>query len=203
MDLCVVVRHYKENFRARAGEELQSFRAVSSLEVAVRRAALAMTSEGKRYSHQRRLKEVNLQRAEAKLIGRIAEIEQAKRFALLFELVKRSVGHLEGLGELYVYDTALRIAAKRGALPERVYLHAGARLGAKALKLDVDGVIGFFRSELPQALQELEPHEIEDVLCIYKRYFTGEVAELADKTACWTDDDLGKEDELPTVRPAC
>jgi hypothetical protein len=34
----------------------------------------------------------------------------------------------------------------------------------------------------------LEAHEIEDVLCIYKSYFTAEV-DLLDQRACWTDSD--------------
>lgn len=203
MDLRAVVRHYKRNFKARSSAELESFRSMPSLEIAVRRAAIAITWDGKRYSHQRRLKEANLNRAEAKLVGCLKKIQAAENFASLFDLVKRTVGHLGGLGELYVYDTALRISAKKGTLPQRVYLHAGARKGAKALNLKVEGVIGLFRSELPAELGELEPHEIEDVLCIYKRHFTGERPELEDQTACWSDDEIEDDDGLLAVRPVC
>jgi hypothetical protein len=41
-----------------------------------------------------------------------------------------------GIGELYVYDTALRIGAKLGVFPEKVYLHAGARIGVRNLGRD-------------------------------------------------------------------
>jgi hypothetical protein len=51
-----------------------------------------------------------------------------------------------------------------------VYLHAGTRTGARALgfaaraaTLDV--------SELPAEFHALEPHEVEDVLCIFKGKF--------------------------------
>ncbi|MEK7411500.1 MAG: hypothetical protein AAB327_09000, partial [Actinomycetota bacterium] len=48
------------------------------------------------------------------------------------------VGHFDDLGPLYVYDTALRIGAKKGQMPKVVYLHAGTREGAKKL-VDVKG----------------------------------------------------------------
>jgi hypothetical protein len=35
-----------------------------------------------------------------------------------------------------MYDTALRIGAKLKLFPTKVYLHAGTRLGARALGLD-------------------------------------------------------------------
>ncbi|MGN6107866.1 MAG: hypothetical protein ACTHU0_22350 [Kofleriaceae bacterium] len=203
MDLRAVVRHYKQNFRARARAELESFRGLPSLEIAVRRAAIAITLDEKRFAHQRRLKEAHLARAEAKLMGCIEKIRATEDFAALFALVKRTVGHLGGLGELYVYDTALRISAKKGTLPRRVYLHAGARMGAKALNIEVQGVVGLFRSELPGELRELEPHEIEDVLCIYKQHFTGERPDLEDQIACWSDDDVDEDDGLLLVRPVC
>ena len=72
-----------------------------------------------------------------------------------------------GLGELYVYDTALRIGAKLNLLPNKVYLHAGTRSGAEALGFDGKATV-LNVSDLPRELQKLEPHEIEDVLCIFK-----------------------------------
>lgn len=153
----------------------------------------------KRYSHQRRLKQQNLLRAEEKLVATIAEIERVTRFAPLFELVEKAVGHLDGLGELYVYDTALRIGFYRQILPERVYLHAGSREGARALNCPVDGVIGLFKSDLPDEFRKLEMYEIEDVLCIYKRYFTGEQTDLDDNKACWLDDISEMDNEIITA----
>lgn len=51
--------------------------------------------------------------------------------------------------------------------PERVYIHAGTRAGARAL--------GLYRrqeylepEELPEPFQRLRPAEVEDCLCIYK-----------------------------------
>jgi len=75
---------------------------------------------------------------------------------------------VDGLGELYAYDTALRIGSFIGTFPETVYLHAGARVGAKALGVDTKVKSVELRS-LPKPFHSLEPHQAEDVLCIYKK----------------------------------
>jgi hypothetical protein len=188
VDLNAVVRHYKQKFRERAEQELGTFHAEKTLEDAIRRAALAEDPGGKRYAHQWRREREDLERSAAKLATRAAEIASASDFASLFQIVRSAVHHLRGIGELYIYDTALRIGAKKNALPKLVYLHAGTRKGAKALGIDVEDVPALFKFELPQELRELEAHEIEDVLCIYKRYFTGECPELDDNDICWLDE---------------
>jgi hypothetical protein len=192
MDLFAVTGHYRARFRLEAQAELESFRQESSLAEAVRRAALATTPDGRRYRHQSRLKRKDLERASGVLAARLAEIAEAADFAKLYALCESALRPLDGLGELYLYDTALRISARKGALPRRIYLHAGTRAGAKALRLDTRGK-AIDLSDLPPALRELEAHEIEDVLCIYKKYFTGERPVLDDESACWIDSDKDEE----------
>jgi hypothetical protein len=189
MDLRAIVWHYKQKRRPRAQAELDSFRSEATLEAAVRRAALAMDSDGKRYSHQRRLKIEDLERAAARLSQRASVIANATNFAQLVDAVKTSVGHFAGLGKLYIYDTALRIGAKKGTLPTRIYLHAGTHDGARKLGIDIEGRKVLDRFELPAPLQELEPHEIEDVLCIYKTHFGADAGDLDDLADCWPDDE--------------
>ena len=88
-------------------------------------------------------------------------------FADLLTLVEREAGRIHGLGELYCYDTTLRIDAYLSLMPERVHLHAGTRDGAVAPGFDADvRLIGL--RQLPDAFWELEPFEAEDLLCIYK-----------------------------------
>lgn len=84
-------------------------------------------------------------------------------------LIDASLEDVPGIGELYVYDTSLRIGAKLNLLPERVYLHAGIRRGARALGLKADKALKV--SVLPTEFHSLRPHEIEDVLCIFKKKF--------------------------------
>ena len=73
---------------------------------------------------------------------------------------------IPGLGVLYTYDTALRIGFYLRLEPKAVYLHAGTKIGARAL-----GVTTAKRAQvrdLPLALQVLPVHEIENFLCIFK-----------------------------------
>ncbi len=184
MDLSAVVRHYRRHIQSKAEAELESFRKEPTLAVAVRRAALATTPDGHRDRHHRRRQQKELERASEVLAARLAEIAEASNFAKLHTLCEKALGPLHDLGELYVYDTALRIGAKTGMLPRRIYLHRGTRAGAKALGLDTSGK-ALDVSDLPEALRELEPHELEDVLCIYKKYFTGEQPVLDDDPRCW------------------
>jgi len=66
---------------------------------------------------------------------------------------------------LTVYDIAHRIGVHFGKEPRLVYLHAGTRIGARALKIGGDS---FDPGILPRAFSRLAPFEIEDCLCIYK-----------------------------------
>jgi hypothetical protein len=162
-----IIRTYITQIRPRANEELDWFRKQPTLSEAIRWAALAVSSKGKRYSHQRRLSETTLEQARDILLENEERIRQSQDFDDLFVLLERLLSPVKGLGELYIYDTALRIGVKIGVSPERVYLHAGTRVGAKALGFDGRmKTLGV--SQLPEWLQQLQPHEIEDVLCIFK-----------------------------------
>jgi hypothetical protein len=51
----------------------------------------------------------------------------------LIELVEKIIGSIHGIGELAIYDTAVRIGARFGVEAEDAYMHRGTRDGAKAL----------------------------------------------------------------------
>jgi hypothetical protein len=162
-----IIRTYTTQIRPRANEELNWFRQQPTLNDALRVAALAINSKGKRYSHQRRLSKAVLEQARDILLENEEKVRESQGFDDLLALIERQLSPVKGLGELYVYDTALRIGAKIGVFPKRVYLHAGTRVGAKVLGFD--GRMKTLEvSQLPDWLQQLQPHEIEDVLCIFK-----------------------------------
>ena len=163
--LNLVVRAYIARCRANSEDELGSFRAEPNLSAAVERAGRAETPCRKRYHHQRRIP-AELLRFAAKELHR-GGLERAMSFDELHRLVQDAIGSLHGIGELTVYDTALRIGAKLGHLPKRVYLHSGTRAGARALGLDWRAAFIEVR-DLPSELRVLRPHEIEDCLCIFK-----------------------------------
>ncbi len=161
-----MVRHYTWHYRPWAQDELERFSNLPFGE-AIERAALAKDERGKRFSHQRRLRGSVLRKARNILVDAAKELWRCPSFDQFHRLIQELLNGMRGLGELYYYDTALRIGARMGLMPKRVYLHRGTRDGAHALRLD-------WRADsldprtLPKALAVLKPHEIEDFLCIYK-----------------------------------
>lgn len=63
MKLETIVHTYIRKIRPRAQAEMDWFVRQPSLEAAIEKAALAVNSRGKRYSHQRRLKKAALKQA--------------------------------------------------------------------------------------------------------------------------------------------
>lgn len=105
-------------------KNLTGLRQQSTLRIAICLAALASNRDGKRYSQRRRLSKIVLEQARDVLLENGKEICKSHNFDDLFALFERLLLPIKGIGELYVYDTALRIGAKIGVYPERVYLHA-------------------------------------------------------------------------------
>jgi hypothetical protein len=163
-----VVARYIRDFRPGADRELDFFRSCTSFKRAVKYAGLSMLPNGKRHPHQYRIPLSVLREAERNLQTVSASLRGCATFDELFQLVQSETGGIYGIGELTIYDITTRLGAFLGLEPERVYLHAGTREGARHL-----GIItrreSFEPSELPQAFRRLRPREIEDCLCIYKR----------------------------------
>lgn len=79
--------------------------------------------------------------------------------------------NIKKFGELCSYDTALRIGFNLNILPHKIYLHAGAMKGAENLKWDTKKK-EIELNEIPKIhsdLLVLQPYEIENFLCIYKK----------------------------------
>src|SRR6202040_2897317 len=134
-----IVRTYIRRIRPRAQAEIDWFADQRTLSNAIEKAGIAENSKGKRYSHQCRLKKSSIKRALCALQEASDEIGRARSFDDLFELIRAEVHSIPGIGELYVYDTSLRIGARLNVFPRRVYLHAGTRAGARALGVNHRG----------------------------------------------------------------
>lgn len=170
-DLVALVRLYRIHNRPCLEKELKFFRDMPSLELAVHSAALAMNGNNKRYDHQRRISQKPLKRAKQILNQSLRQIKGCGSFHELHSWLAETLGAVRGLGELYIYDTALRLGAFRRLAPEFVYLHRGTRAGAKALGLKTsDGYLTI--ADLPKPLRTLAPYEAEGFLCIYAGHFT-------------------------------
>lgn len=132
----------------------------------IQNAAFAKVN-GKKHSHQHRLQYKNFEKAYKILKKNKEDIKNCKNFDDLYGFIEKLVSCIKGLGELYFYDTALRIGAHLGLSPTKIFLHRGTRVGAKNLGLDGKAKT-LEVSKMPEAFQKLEPYEIEDLLCIFK-----------------------------------
>jgi hypothetical protein len=165
------VDEYIRDHRNRATTELQVFTtAFDSDEDAVECAALARFPNRTRHPHQRRVARMALKESRCRLLEILPELRASTSFDGLFARVEARIRPIRGIGELTVYDTALRIGARFGLEPARVYLHAGTRVGATKLGVDprrrtIDV------TEFPAPMARLSAREAEDLLCIYKHRF--------------------------------
>jgi len=163
--LVAIIAHYLANYSDNANRELQFCRCQRTIDAALKQAALARLPSGKRAHHQRRLSQSTLNAAWDAL--KQCDFSECRSFHELFCLVDETVRPIHGIGELYIYDTSLRMGAFLRLSPDRVYLHAGTRVGARALGFSGGDYI--LCSDLPNEFAVLQPHQIEDCLCIYKR----------------------------------
>jgi len=173
-----IVAAYVRDFRTDAAREQRWFAIQRTIEDAIWFAAVAQGPKGQRLSHQRRIPAALLAECSRRLLAAARSLSHSRSFDQLHQHVQSIVGGIRGIGELYIYDTALRIGAKLGLEPTAIFLHAGTRDGAKALGFEPSRKT-VSMSELPHALRALEPREIEDVLCIYKAQLAG--AAMADR----------------------
>jgi hypothetical protein len=165
-----IVRHYK-NWKANHPDTwVEHCVHQHTLNDAINQAALSVDHNGKKHPHQYRLKNQTLSEFADNLNIHRSEISHAASFETLIQIVRDC--RINGIGELAVYDTAVRIGAYLNLSPQRIYLHAGARVGADALIPGNNSDI-IEKHQLPLEFQsdDLSCYELEDMLCIYKRNF--------------------------------
>jgi hypothetical protein len=161
------VDDYIERHRRNAARELEYFsRGLRSDNDAVSRAALAQLPNGKRHWHQRRIPRASLEESRRRLLENLPLLKNARSFDDLIDLIDTLIRPVPKIGELTVYDTALRIGARFGLEPDKVYVHAGTRGGARALGFDGRRQT-IEMDELPAPFRKLTAREAEDVLCRY------------------------------------
>jgi len=161
----LVAEYKRSEFRSRALKEMEAFRKLLSLEVAILDAVKLSPINGKKHDHQWRIPKDILDDAQEKLLAAKQAIKAAKDFEALHAIVEARIGPIPGVGDLVIYDIAHRIGAFLRLEPKRVYLHRGTAEGARLL-----GFLGptVDPKDLPEPLSQLTAAEIEDFLCIYK-----------------------------------
>jgi hypothetical protein len=167
-----LVVDYQSRRVCRLSQELRDFqvKGQSSLPCAVGLAARGFVL-GRKAKHQWRLRNSVLCRASNVLRRKSSSLAACTSFDQLFALVDSVRANMPGLGELWAYDTALRIGAALPSQlgPTRVFLQCGARVGATRLH---GNWLARHRFVMPSCLRlelsTLSPAEAENFLCIYK-----------------------------------
>jgi hypothetical protein len=180
MTLDEIVTDYIRAYRDDARAEMRFFEIQRSPSAAIGKAALCELPSGKRHPHQRRIPRDVLEQVEVRLQGIGGKLAKAADFAALHGLVEAEIRSTKGIGALTVYDIAHRIGAHFEKSPDRVYLHAGTRTGARVFNIRGDS---FDPKGLPKPFLRLAPSEIEDCLCIYKDGLRGS-AQVPRKSNC-------------------
>lgn len=160
-----IVDAYIRCYRGSAKRERSFYARQQPWPKVITMSALARTAKDKRHPHQCRIPGTSLESARDRLLR--TDLKSASTFEELHSEVEETIRDIDKIGELAVYDTALRIGAFLGLEPELVYLHRGTRDGARALGLG-RGCKTLEVGELPAEFRRLRPYEIEDCLCIYK-----------------------------------
>lgn len=162
-----IVNHYQTNDQTKLNQTLGFYSSLSFDKKGITIIANAKLPNGKRHSHQYRLSQKTLISVTDKLLKIKDDLNQSLSFSDLFKKINSNISEISGVGVLMIYDTSLRLGCILNLKPTKVYLHRGAKTGAKNLGLNVDKST-LAKNEFPNPFQTLEPHEIEDCLCIYK-----------------------------------
>ena len=138
---------------------------------AIKVAAQAIDRNKRIHDHQQRVGRKNLNIFAKKLCTCEAQIGDVIDFDTLHEIVESK--KFQGIGKLTIYDTAHRIGTRLKRFPDKIYLHGGTKTGARILLGSLPRQDFLFPAELPLPFQrtDLEPWEIEDILCIFKSKF--------------------------------
>jgi hypothetical protein len=165
------VNHYIETHRKGAKDELAFYQNQPTLKQAIKLAALSEMLDGERHGHQRRIPQQALKRLASVLTSHEDHIKECLDFDELHKRIDDVSKDIEHIGPLTVYDVAQRIGAKLNRYPQKIYLHAGTKEGAKILLKKRRIGQSILPTVLPMAFAKLEPYEIEDCLCLYRDWF--------------------------------
>jgi hypothetical protein len=157
-----------DDYLANANRDLLSVRKYYETltpEKAIENASEGKDIRGKMSSHQCRVGYIKCREAYSKL--NIENILSANSFEELFDEIGKVSNSISNVGELWRYDTTLKIGFCFNIYPNFVYLQSGAKIGAENLfKRKVNRKE--LASSFPIEFRKMQPYEIENFLCIYK-----------------------------------
>ena len=167
MDLFKTVIWYKEEALPHLTQTKEFYEKLE-LETAIEFASIGKEPNGKMHSHQRRVGYRKGMLGADELARKIEEIKRCTSFDDIFSITETVKKDIYRLGDLWSYDTALRIGFNLKIYPQQVYVQCGV---VKGIKKVLSGRIPKERcvptSIFPSELQELKAYEMENFLCIY------------------------------------
>lgn len=132
-------------------------------------AARGQLRNGNMDSHQYRVGYQNCKNGLVELQTKELEISQCHNFDQLFDITHKVAKDTKHLGDLWAYDTALRIGFYRKKYPKQVYIQAGVKKGTAKV---ISGGNwhkhrALAKSNFPDWISDkLEPYQIENFLCV-------------------------------------
>ena len=181
-----LIRSYRRKYSPYRRKELSLFARQESIVAVITKAC------GEKTSHRRRFKKTVLKEFARRVLSVKSAVRKCGNFKDLYDVIFEN--KIKGIGRLTVYDSALHIGAYKGLKPKEIYLHRGAKAGAKVIGIYKRGARTLKMEDMPGALCRLKPYEIEDFLCIYKKELSGKKsdkfkscgARANNKVSCFT-----------------
>jgi hypothetical protein len=166
-----VIKHYKLKSRKQIDSHILFSMAQNTLKETIEVAASSIDETNKTHFHQRRVEKSELKNFAGRLILRITDIESAKIFDEIYEIINSEKNQY--ITELTVYDVAQRIGAFKNIYADKIYLQSGTRVGAENLLGNLGDRKFLMREDLPSPFQRTDftLEDIEDMLFQYKDEF--------------------------------
>lgn len=149
-------------------EYYQSFKLPRSSPEVIEKAAVGIDPDGLMNNHQHRIGYIVCEKGARELAQYEIEIRKAQSFEEIFEITEIVKNKVFGLGNLWSYDTALRIGFAKRVYPKDVYVQSGVTKGVqKVMKGTLPSGRSLSMNYFPNSLQKLKPYQLENFLCIY------------------------------------
>lgn len=146
------------------------YKGIVDIKEVIQNAATGLNRNGELDDHYLRILNAKCNIGAVKLLKKINELDKCESFEEIFDIVENVRKTTEGLGDVWSYDTALRIGFHKRFYPKDVYIQAGVRKGAKKFFLEINKeqkLNRLLHINLFEKLIGLEAYQIENFLCIY------------------------------------
>jgi hypothetical protein len=169
MSLQSDIADYRDN-ELRELHELERFFKSLSFHSAIEYSASGVTPHRKIHPHQRGIGVNQLRQGALVLKKYTPAIRKAKSFADLFIITEAVRSQLRRLGDLWSYDTALRMAFNRGKTfyPQAVFVQKTVKKGIKKIFHKIPLRQPTLPLKIfPREIQSMKPFEIEYFLSVW------------------------------------